>query len=266
VVFSSNTLTGGHATALGQGITINAATGVPGYNGAVDYNIDNNTINGSILSAITVNLGTSASSAAMRGTVNGNTIGTTGQALSCSAQGHGIAVDAHGNGTHTVAVTNNVIRRCADRGIAVLANDGNGVLNLTVTGNTVTEMADDNGGNGTPREAIELNLGATSTNVFGQIDGHAVCLALGGPGALANNLTGGTFKNGDIRLRQRFRTGVVLPGYTPPGGNNFDTASVITFLQGNNLPGGITATATTNNDAGVTTDGYFGGSSCPTPP
>jgi hypothetical protein len=137
---------------------------------------------------------------------------------------------------------------------------------LTVTGNTVTEMLDNNAPNGTPREAIELNLGATSTNVFGQIDSHTICLALGGTGALRNSLTGGTFKNGDIRLRQRFRTRVVLPGYTPPGGNNFDTASVITFLQGNNLPAGITATATTNNDAGVTTDGYFGGAACPTPP
>ena len=239
-----------------------AATGVPGYTGTVAYNIDNNTITGAILSAITVNLGTSASTATMSGTVSGNTIGTAGQPLSCSAQAYGIAVDAHGNGTHTVAVTNNLIRRCADRGMGVLANDGNGTLNLTVTGNTVTEMLDDNVGNGTPREAIEFNLGATSTNIFGQIDGHTVCLVLGGAGAQANSLTGGTFKNGDIRLRQRFRTRVVMPGYA---GGAFDTAAVIAFLQGNNLPAGVTATATANDDAGVTTDGYFGGVACPMP-
>lgn len=265
ITFINNTLTGGHSTALGQGITINAATGVAfgGYTGRVDYDIDNNTINGAILSAITVNLGTSGAAGTFNGFVRNNDIGTTGTALSCSTQAHGIAVDAHGNGTHTVAVTGNTIRRCADFGMAVLANDGNGNLNLTVTGNTVTEMLDDNTPNGTPREAINLNLGATSTNVFGQIDSHAVCLALGGAGVLANSLTGGSFKNGDIRLRQRFRTSVVLPGYTPPGGNNFDTASVITFLQGNNP--GATATATTNNDAAFTGEGYFGGAGCTLP-
>lgn len=266
VVFSNNTLSGGHPNATGQGVTINAATGVAfgGYTGRVDYDIDNNTINGAILSAITVNLGTSGAAGTFNGFVRNNDIGTTGTALSCSTQAHGIAVDAHGNGTHTVAVTGNTIRRCADFGIAVLANDGNGNLNLTVTGNTVTEMLDDNTPNGTPREAINLNLGATSTNVFGQIDSHAVCLALGGAGGLANSLTGGSFKNGDIRLRQRFRTSVVLPGYTPPGGNNFDTASVITFLLGNNTGGG-TATATTNNDATFTGEGYFGGAACTLP-
>ena len=265
VTLNNNTLTGGHTTALGQGVTINAATGVAfgGYTGTVDYDIDNNTINGAILSAITVNLGTSGVAGTFNGFVRNNDIGTTGQALSCSSQAHGIAVDAHGNGTHTVAVTGNTIRRCADYGMFVLANDGNGALNLTVTGNTVTEMLDNNATNGTPREAIHLNLGATSTNVFGQIDSHAVCLALGGAGALANSLTGGSFKNGDIRLRQRFRTSVVLPGYTPPGGNNFDTASVITFLQGNNP--GATATATTNNDPAFTGEGFFGGAACPLP-
>jgi hypothetical protein len=267
VVFANNTLTGGHATALGQGITINAATGVAfgGYTGRVDYDINGNNINGAILSAITVNLGTSGVAGVFDGFVRNNVIGTTGQALSCSTQAYGIGVDAHGNGTHTVAITGNTIRRCADRGIGVLANDGNGNLNLTVTGNTVTEMLDDNIPNGTPREAIELNLGATSTNVFGQIDGHTICLALGGAGGLANSLTGGTFKNGDIRIRQRFRTRVVLPSYTPPGGNNFDTASVITFLQSNNLPAGVTATATTNNDATFTGEGYFGGAACTLP-
>jgi len=266
ITFNNNTLTGGHSTALGQGVTINAATGVAfgGYTGTVDYDIDNNTINGAILSAITVNLGTSGAAGTFNGFVRNNDIGTTGTALSCSTQAHGIAVDAHGNGTHTVAVTGNTIRRCADFGMAVLANDGNGNLNLTVTGNTVTEMLDDNTLNGTPRDAINLNLGATSANVFGQIDSHAVCLALGGAGVLANSLTGGSFKNGDIRLRQRFRTSVVLPGYTPPGGNNFDTASVITFLLGNNTGGG-TATATTNNDAAFTGEGYFGGAGCTLP-
>jgi hypothetical protein len=128
ITFSGNTLTGGHATALGQGITINAATGVPGYNGTVNYTISNNSINGAILNAIAVNLGTSASTASMVGTISNNTIGTAGSFQSCSTQGSGIGIDAHGNGTHTVLVTSNTMRQCFDRGITVLANDGSGFL------------------------------------------------------------------------------------------------------------------------------------------
>jgi hypothetical protein len=37
----------------------------------------------------------------------------------------------------------------------------------------------------------------------------------------------------------------------------------VNFLQGNNS--GSTATATANNDADVTTDGYFGGATCAVP-
>lgn len=46
VNFTNNTLTGGHSTPLGQGITINAATGVPGWNGRIDYDINGNNITG----------------------------------------------------------------------------------------------------------------------------------------------------------------------------------------------------------------------------
>ncbi|MES1245462.1 MAG: cadherin domain-containing protein [Acidobacteriota bacterium] len=257
IVFSNNTLSGGHAAPLGQGITINAATGVPGYSGSVTYDLNGNTINGAISNAIMVNLGTSAAGSTFAGQIRNNIIGTSGSALSCSTQANGINVEAHGNGTHTVSVTGNTIRRCFDRGISILANDGNGVLNLTATNNTVTEMSDTNGVTGTPREAFILQAGSTTTNVFGQVDSHSVCMNLSGP---SGSLIGGAFKNGDIRTRQRFRTSVRMPGYA---GSPFDTAAVIAFLQGNNP--GTTATATAQDDAGVTTDGYFGGAACPLP-
>lgn len=267
VTFKTNTLTGGHSSALGQGITINAALGVAfgGYTGNVIYDIDGNNINGAISNAIIVNLGTSAASATFDGYIRNNIIGTSGVPLSGSSQANGIGIDAHGLGSHTCSMTNNIIRRCYDYGIFVLVNDGGtqaplvrGELNLTCSGNTVTEMSDTNAGTGTPREAFHMNAGATSSNVFGQIDNHAICLNLTG-----NSLTGGAFKNGDIRLRQRFQTSVTLPGYTPPGGNNFDTASVILFVQGNNV--GAIVTATTNNDGTVSYDGYYGGPACQTP-
>jgi large repetitive protein len=260
VTLRNNTFAGGHTTALGQGITIAAATGVAfgGYTGTGIYDIDGNVINGSILSAITANLGTSGSTGLFQGKIRNNRVGTAGLALSCSTQAFGIALDAHGNGTHTVSVTNNVVKQCADYGLFVLANDGNGALNLTVSGNTIDSMTDTNAVNGTPREAMHFNIGATSTNVFGQIDSHTVCLNLS---SAAGATVGGAFKNGDIRLRQRFRTRINLPGYA---GTAFNTAAVISYLQG--LNPGTTVTSTSFDDAGVTTDGYFNVSSCPTPP
>ena len=247
VTFKNNTLTGGHSSGLGQGITIAAATGVPGYNGTVNYDIDGNSINGATAVAIAVIQGTSASTAVFNGFVRNNLIGTTGVAFSGSAQSHGIAVEARGNGAHTSAITGNTIRRAADRGIGITAGDGSAVFNLNITGNSVAELSDTNNINGTPREAIEFNLGITSTNVFSQVDAPTVRLNLS-----SNSLTGGAFKNGDIRIRQRQRARVEMPSYA---GTAFNTAAVISFLQGNNS--GTIATALATDNAAVTTDGYF---------
>ena len=262
VVFSGNTLSGGHPTALGQGITINAATGVPGYSGTVDYNIDNNTINGSILSAITTNLGTSASTANMRGTISGNTIGTVGAFQSGSTQASGITVEAHGNGTHTSSVTGNTVIEAFDRGISVLANDGGGILNLTVQSNDLDQsVSSDPGGS---LQAFFLNNASTTTNVFGAVDSHTVRLNFGGAGALANTLTNGVSTTDDFRIRQRFDSRIEMPGYA---GTPFDTAAVIAYIQGRNTGTAPTepGSATANNSAAVTTDGYFNGT-VPLPP
>jgi hypothetical protein len=259
VTFKNNTLTGGHSTALGQGITINAATAVPGYSGRIDYDVDGNNINGAILNAITVNLGTSSNAAVFDGFIRNNVIGISGASnlLSCSTQGSGIAVESHGNGTHTSAVTGNILRNCFDRGISVLANDGNGAMNLTVTGNDIKEMsADPSGG----REAVNVNNGSADPNIFGLPDSHSMCLNVT---SVSGNMVGGPQKNGDIRVRQRFRSSIAMPGYAPPAGNHFNAASVITFLQGNNP--GTTATATANDDAGTTFDGFFSSAGCTQP-
>lgn len=253
VVFSNNTLSGGHATALGQGITVSAATGVPGYSGTVDYNVDNNTINGAILNAIIVNLGTSSSAANMRGTISGNTIGTVGSFQSGSAQGAGIAIDAHGNGTHTTLISNNTIRQTFDRGINVLANDGGGTLNVTVTGNNSSHSDGTNS-----REGFFINNGSADPNIFGVPDAHFVCLSLGGAGALRNTLTRGPGAPDDFRMRQRFNSTIRLPGY---GGGVTDTAAVVAFVNGNNIS--TTGSATVNSPPG---GGFVGGAACPTPP
>jgi hypothetical protein len=259
VTFTNNTLSGGHPTALGQGITLNAATGVPGYAGSVTYDIAGNTINGAVSNGITVVLGTSAATSSFVGTIQNNIIGTSGVALSCSSQANGVYVDARGNGTHTSAVTSNVIRQCFDRGILSEAGDGNGVLNLTVQANTIDQQV----GSAT-REAIQTNHGLTSTNVFGIPDSPAVCLQLGGPGALANVFSHGAGAPDDFRLRKRFGATVRLPGYT--GGTGQDAGSlaqVVAFIQGQNTgSSGEPGSASASGAGG----GYTGGAACPLPP
>lgn len=252
VAFTGNVLSGGHPSALGQGIVIGASAPLPGFTGTVTYTLANNTINGAVSSAVITNLGPSTAGASFSGSVSGNQIGTTGAALSCSTQGSGISLEAHGNGTHTVAVTGNTIRNCLDRGVTVLANDGSGKFNLTVTGNSVAALV-----NGSSREGFFLNAGSTSLNIYGGVDSHLVCLALGGAGASANALTHGPSASGDIRTRQRFGTTVRLPGYA---GGNTNIAAVTAFLSAQN--GGASAVADAASPPG---GGFVGGAACPLP-
>lgn len=248
IKFTGNTLTGGHSTALGQGITINAATGVPGYAGTVNYDIDNNSINGAIGSAITVNLGTSSAAALFNGFIRNNDIGTVGVTNSGSTQAFGIAVEAHGNGTHTVAVTNNVVVEAFDRAMNVVANDGNGVLNLTVQSNQLSS-------NAAGREAFNLVAGGADPNIFGLRDSHTVRLNLGGAGALENTFVHGSQVTRDFLIRQRFDTRLELQGYV---GTQFDTSAALSYFQGrNNGSAGEPGLVTTE---GVGPGGFFNGS------
>jgi len=253
IKFTGNTLTGGHSTALGQGITINAATGAPGYSGTVNYDIDNNTINGAIGSAITVNLGTSSATALFNGFIRNNDIGTVGVTNSGSTQAFGIAVEAHGNGTHTVAVTSNVVVEAFDRAMNVVANDGNGVLNLTVQSNQLLT-------NAAGREAFNLVAGGADPNIFGLRDSHTVRLNLGGAGALENIFAHGSGVTRDFLIRQRFDTRLELQGYV---GTQYDTAGALTYFQGrNNGSAGEPGLVTTE---GAGPGGFFNVGSVPLP-
>lgn len=241
IVFTQNTLAGGHAQALGQGITLAAATGVAfgGYTGTVNYDITDNTFNGAISSAINVNLGSSGSSALFNGFIRNNRIGTVGVAQSGSAQGSGIQLETHGNGTHTALVTGNTVVEAGFRAMSVTANDGNGVLNLTVQGNHLSASGS------FAQEAFFLNNGSTSTNIFGVPDSHTVRLDLGGAGPLQNTFARGASAADDFRIRQRFNSTIILEGYT---GAATDTAAVVSYVQSRNtgsngVPGSATVQA-----------------------
>ena len=258
VTFTNNTLTGGHSTALGQGITINAATDVPGYAGRIDYDINGNNINGAVSNGVSVILGTSSAAAVFDGFIRNNVIGTSGSSLSCSNSANGLGIDARGNGKHNVSVTGNTIRQCFDRGILSEAGDGDSVLNLTVQSNTIDQQVDPGA-----REAIQTNYGITTTNVFGNVDTNNVCLQLGGAGALANVFSHGGGAPDDFRLRKRHEATVRLPGYA--GGTGQDAASlaaVVAFIQGQNTgSAGEPGSATASGAGG----GYTGGAACTLP-
>ncbi|HZH90615.1 MAG TPA: Calx-beta domain-containing protein [Pyrinomonadaceae bacterium] len=256
-VFTNNNLSGGHATALGQDIVVNAAALSSG--ATITYDINGNTINGAILSAITTNLGVPSTGATMSGRIRNNIIGTTGVIRSCSQQANGIAIDLHGAGTHTAAVTGNTMRQCGVRGINVTANDSiGGNLFLTVQSNTVLE-----GGPVDPvsmagsRQAFNLQAGSTAT------DTNFVCLQLGGAGALANNFNKGTEAgNEDIRVGKQSTANVTvrLPGYA--GGAN-DTTAIANFIKANNTSSedGVVTVTVSASGAG----GFVGGAACALP-
>jgi len=156
-------------------------------------------------------------------------------------------------------VTDNTMRQCFDRGMLSEAGDGDSVLNLTVTGNISDEQSAV-----AARESIQTNHGITSTNVFGNVDSNAVCVQLGGAGALANIFSHGGAAPDDFRLRKRQEATVRLPGYA--GGTGQDGVSlgqVVAFIRGQNTgSAGEPGSASASGAGG----GYTNGAACPTPP
>jgi hypothetical protein len=249
VLFQNNMLVGDGGTThggddVGGGITINPAGAAQ-----VAFDVLGNTIRGATSSAISIKLGANPAAptpaARLSGTVSGNVIGTAGAAGSGSAQGDGITVSSSGEGTTTVAITNNTVRQHNRTGINVLQRDGGGAVHATVTGNTVSEP------------------GTLATNaIFGQAgavptDQGLLCFDVGGAAVLANSFAGaGANGATDFRVSQANNTTIQLPGYIgPPSG----TAAVVAFIKNRNNgnPSG-SATVGTVPPAG----GFVGGPAC----
>ena len=172
----------------------------------------------------------------------------TGVSGSGSATGSGIFVLAGGTGTYTASITGNQVRQYGDHGIFAQADGagvvGNAAMNLTVTGNTVTEPA---AGGGPATNGFHLFGGTTPG------DTSQVCVALSG-----NTLAGSGQSGTDFRLRQRQSATVRLPGYA---GSATDAAAVVAFIQGQN-PGAETGAANVQSPPG---GGFVGGAACATP-
>ena len=250
VVFFQNTLTGGHPTALGQGITM--GTGLS-YTGTFTYDLnDNDILNGPISNAITIDHdGTTGS--LMQGRIRNNVIGTSGSDLSCSTQASGIEIENGNRGTHTYAVTGNTIRRCFDRGIFLDNGDGsNVVVNATVTGNTVNELT-----TALARQALYVNVGSFDPNFLGAADSFTMCADIQGNTLVSHP----SFSTEAIRLRMRFNSRMNLPGYA--GSFNNAANEVNAYLASRNT---LTASATATTTASGAPYGYYNIASCPTPP
>ena len=154
VTFTGNTLTGGHPTALGQGVTLSV-----GDSALMTFNVASNSINGAVGSAIQLYQSNQTTAGTrLTGTIAGNTIGTSGVPGSGSSQGNGLGVTVNGLGTTNIAVTSNTIRQWSNlNGMQFNVGDTGPVLNVMVLGNTVKEPNT----SAFPGEGVYLNAGST---------------------------------------------------------------------------------------------------------
>jgi hypothetical protein len=114
----------------------------------VNYTLMNNTITFTEgVAAIALGNGSSSTNQSLvTGLIQGNTIGTSGVAQSGSRLGQGIVLDFRGEETAQLTVHANTIRRVEVGGIDVLANTGDGDLNLQLTNNVIDQVEDNVGG------------------------------------------------------------------------------------------------------------------------
>ncbi|HEY2442132.1 MAG TPA: hypothetical protein VGI31_03270, partial [Streptosporangiaceae bacterium] len=151
-----------------------------------------------------------------------------------------------GSVTETLAVTgNNLFQYDNEAGINFLDRQGNPVMNLTITGNTIAHP-------GTFGTWGVLGEAGAETG-----DNGTVCAAITG-----NSMTGSAQPGqggADFELDQEFSATIRLPGYT---GGSQDTGAVVSFVQGGNISGGTPSGFASASGSG---GGFVGGAACPAP-
>ncbi len=215
----------GNRMVNGQASQLSAATGVllqtsgSGAGTSLRYLVQNNRVSGTTGNAISVQKAPGIASA--QGRIDNNQVGLAGVANSGSSQANGIAVDSRGQGAHTVAVTNNVVRQVRSNGMTVVSGEvgafdtGTVTVNATVTGNTVSEPA----------------IARTQTGFRNEMADPAAtvneCLDLQG-----NILTGAGPFASDVRVLHDFAQNTIrLPGYV---GGAQDGVAVENYLAARN--------------------------------
>ena len=228
---------GSGGTFTNNNIGVNIAHGSAG---TLNFDVHRGTYNSSpgLASPININLA-AGGGGPMSGWVTNNTItnanSPTGPGIRVTTNG----TDADNSNVLTIAVNNNNISLVGNRGIEMIARDGNSDINATVN-NNVIQLTDPLSADG-----IRIDAGVTAT------DTTSVCLAIAG------NDSDTTGTNG-IRIRNRFAgTTFRLPSY---GGPATDMTQVIAHLVGlNGLSSNISA------DHAVGNSGFTSGAPCATP-
>ena len=201
------------------------------------YRIENNKISGSASTALNVH---TASSVATRGEIARNVIGVSGKSGSgavCGGGCNGISVTSIGGGASSAVIAGNTVQQVDGAGIQVRAG-GNGSLAVRIAGNIVREPS-----GADTLHAISVMAGLRRT------DSAAVCAEVGGPGDLANTITGAWNAAGggaSISLMKMYdRTRLSIADYAG-GATNADGLS--RFVAGRNRGGAVEA----NPGSGVT--------------
>jgi hypothetical protein len=188
-----------------------------------------------------------------------NTIGTSGVANSgSSGNDPALDVESNGGGDLTIVVTNNQMFQWGSNGAGFLlqagSTSGNPTsVNATVTNNTIAEPGTFAVAN--TAQGFQLNNGTTSGENF------TTCLLFSGNTADQS----GTGAGGDVRLRQRFDTKVLMPGYTGAADGTTGSPTVASYIQGLNSP----APAVTSVSSTAAGGGFFNtpgpGNACAVP-
>ena len=214
--FSDNELSNNHPAKLSGSSGILVQSG-GNENAELTYRIANNKIREITGPAIFVQKAVGISKA--QGRILNNQVGLAGVAGSGSIAG--IEVEARGQGSHTTAITGNVLRRYSQGGIeAIAGEDGtadNGTVSfdVNVNNNTVTEP-----------EGTKVSAGFRG-EVADPASKVTFCLDLK-ENALAGSANFGT----DIRVFNDWPANVFrLPGYA---GGAFDQTAVMNYFAGRN--------------------------------
>jgi hypothetical protein len=104
--------------------------------------LNNTTMTGARSHAMNVFAAAGTFGGTFTGTIQGNVIGTAGVANSGSEIGNGIRVNINGGSDSTMLLNNNVVRQTPNgRGLEIIARNGTGGLDITVTSNDVNPQA-----------------------------------------------------------------------------------------------------------------------------
>jgi hypothetical protein len=194
------------------------------------YRIEGNTIEGSASTALNVHSSTSGTT---HGDVAKNVIGVHGRNGSgavCGGGCNGISVSSIGRGVASAVIAGNTIQQVDGGGIQARAG-GDGSLAVRIAGNIVREPA-----GADTVQAIAVMAGMKRS------DSAAVCVEVGGPGELANTVSGAWNTAGggtSIALMKLFdRATLSIADYAGAPAN---TSGLAKFVAGRNHAGAVEA-------------------------